>query len=201
MNGMDQIHSRSSIQVDPKLLVIMKQIAQDTGVQVEQLVNLSMYEVAKRLGYVNPAARNVAAPEAIDLLDRAEPYPPPARKPVRQGAPERSAQQGRSQGQPAARKAPGESLFMQVDKSAPIPIRKDVFLIGRGSKCDYIIEHRSVSREHTVITRERNGWFIEDLHSANGTWIDGEQISKHKIEDGDEIQISNLTIRLSIRAG
>jgi pSer/pThr/pTyr-binding forkhead associated (FHA) protein len=88
---------------------------------------------------------------------------------------------------------------MQIDKNAPVPIRKDVFLIGRGSKCDYIIEHRSVSREHAVITRERNGWFIEDLNSANGTWLEGEQISKHRIENGDEIQISNLTLRFSLR--
>lgn len=187
---MDSI-SRGAVQIDQKLLIILKQMVQDTGVDLEGLVNLGAYELARRLGYVNPQPRALAPPPALDLLDRAEPHPPP-RKPGRPAAPPPPPRPG-----PAAPRSP--VLTMQVDKNAPVPIRKDVFLIGRGSKCDYIIEHRSVSREHAVITRERNGWFIEDLNSANGTWLEGEQISKHRIENGDEIQISNLTLRFALR--
>lgn len=202
---MDPVQSRGMVQVDPKLLVILKQVSQDTGVQLDQLINLSVYELARRLGYINPQPRTVQPPGALDLLDRAEPSPPPARRSARPAAPEkpapRPAAAPRQPPPQPARKSGQDTLYMQVDKNAPVPIRKDVFLIGRGSKCDYIIEHRSVSREHAVITRERNGWFIEDLNSANGTWLDGEQISKHKIEEGDEIQISNLNLRFGVRPG
>jgi pSer/pThr/pTyr-binding forkhead associated (FHA) protein len=75
-----------------------------------------------------------------------------------------------------------------------------VFLIGRGSKCDLVLPHRSISREHAVITKERNGWFIEDLNSANGTWLDNEQIGKHKIANGDEVHISNHLLRFAFRS-
>jgi pSer/pThr/pTyr-binding forkhead associated (FHA) protein len=92
-------------------------------------------------------------------------------------------------------------LYYQVDDGELSPIRKDVFLIGRGSKCDLVLPHRSISREHAVITKERGGWFIEDLNSANGTWLDSEQVGKHKIAGGDIIHISNHGLTFTIRPG
>ena len=94
-----------------------------------------------------------------------------------------------------------EVLYVQVDEGEMVPIRKEVFLIGRGSKCDLVLPHRSVSREHAVITKERGGWFVEDLNSANGTWLDNEQIGKHKISGGDVVQVANHAFTFAFRPG
>jgi hypothetical protein len=186
---------RKAIEINPKLLALCKEISGQTGLSLDNLVNLALYEMARRLGYVSPQARAVPAPPGIDLLDRAEPAPRPRRK-ASQGA-----SIGRVAPQRPAKKAAQDILYFQLDDGPMNPIRKDVFLIGRGSKCDCVIQHRSVSREHAVITKERGGWFIEDLNSANGTWFNGEQIGKHKLTGGEELQISNYRLRFSVRPG
>lgn len=189
---------RKAIELNPKLLALCKEISGQTGLSLDNLINLALYQMAKSMGYISPQARAVPAPPGIDLLDRAEPAPRPRRK-SSQGA--QGAQIGRVAPQRPAKKPAQDILYFQLDDGPMNPIRKDVFLIGRGSKCDCVIQHRSISREHSVITKERGGWFIEDLNSANGTWLNGEQIGKHKIAGGEELQISNYRLRFSIRPG
>lgn len=190
---------RKMVQFDQQLLTVLKQICKDTGLEPDAVVNLALFDLGRKMGFIKISPRKVASPEGVDLLDEVEPEPSPPRR--REPAP-----------QPAKKPAPGRKpapdrrkrsdvLHFQVDDGPVTPIRKDVFLIGRGSKCDFIIQHRSVSREHAVITLERSGWFIEDLNSANGTWLDGDQISKYRIRGGEEVQISNHNFEFSIRPG
>ncbi len=192
---------RKMVQFDPKLLSVLKQLSKDTGLETDQLVNLAMYELGKKLGRIKVNAVEVPSPVGFDLLDEAEPAPPPGRA-GRPAASRRPARPSSAPGKAKTRpKQPRDVLYLQIDDGPFTPIRKNVFLIGRGSKCDHVIHHRSISREHAVITRERTGWFIEDLNSANGTWVDGEQISKLKIKGGEEIAISSHTLRMNFRAG
>ncbi|MBN2496280.1 MAG: FHA domain-containing protein [Deltaproteobacteria bacterium] len=185
---------RKMVQFDQKLLSVLKQICKDTGMEPDHVVNLALYELGRRLGHIQAASRSIPPPDGVDLLDEVEPAPPPER---RSPAVKKARRPGRS-----APSLPKEDiLYFQADDGPLTPIRGDVFLIGRGSKCDFVIQHRSVSREHAVITRERSGWFIEDLNSANGTWLEGEQISKYRIRGGEEVQISSHNIRLTIRPG
>jgi len=193
---MDADAVRKTLQLNPKLLRQLKILANQVGLDLDGLVNLSIYELLVRLGHITPQSKGLRPPEGADLLDQAEPSPPPIRR--SQPQPSRS-----SRARPAAanQKARQDVLYFQVDEEDYTPIKKKVFLIGRGSKCDYVLKHRGVSREHAVITRERGGWFIEDLNSANGVWLNGEQVGKHKISGGDEIQISNHNLRFAIRPG
>ena len=189
---------RKMVQLNPRLLSVLKQLARDTGLEPDQVINLALYELGRKLGLVKVTARDVPPPAGVDLLDEVEPAPPP-RKPAPAAQPRRQSRQVEARPKPA--KQPKDILYVQMDDGPMTPIRKNVFLIGRGSKCDQIIQHRSVSREHAVITRERNGWFIEDLNSANGTWLDGDQITKHKITGGEEFTISSHSLLVTIRSG
>ncbi len=193
---------RKMVLFNPRLLSLLKQISRDTGIEPDDIINLALYELGRKLGHVKSEARKVPPPIGVDLLDEVEPSPPPSRPPSRppKGRVQKAAQ-NRPPRPPQQHKQATDTLFIQLDDGPMIPVRKKVFLIGRGSKCDHIIHHRSVSREHVVITKERNGWFIEDLNSANGTWLDGEQITKHKISGGEEFNISNHVLRVNIRAG
>ena len=195
---------RKMVQFDPKLLTVLKQLSRDVGLEPDQVVNLALYELGCKLGHIKVTPREVPAPQGVDLFDEVGPAPPP-RRPAAAARKPAAAQRPAKPAKPAKAAKPArpahDLLYVQFDDGPMTPIRKDVFLIGRGSKCDHIIHHRSVSREHAVITRERSGWFIEDLNSANGTWVDGEQITKHKILGGEEISISNHVLRTNIRAG
>ena len=77
-------------------------------------------------------------------------------------------------------------------------VTTDRFLIGRGRHCDLVIDSAKVSREHAVIQREPDGWWIEDLGSSNGTWFRRARVERRRIEDGDEYLISAEKIRCQL---
>ena len=64
-------------------------------------------------------------------------------------------------------------------------------IIGRSPECDIILPDRQVSRRHARIFRQGDHYFVEDLGSKNGTWVNGQPVREPvRLEDGDEIQIA-----------
>lgn len=61
--------------------------------------------------------------------------------------------------------------------------------IGRGKNCNIVIDDKKSSRKNAVIVKEGNRWIIRDLDSANGTYVNGNQIKEHVLEADDVIQI------------
>ncbi|MFP4324342.1 MAG: FHA domain-containing protein [Anaerolineales bacterium] len=74
----------------------------------------------------------------------------------------------------------------------------DEFLIGRGATCNLVLPERQVSREHIRIYHENETYYLTDLRSKNGTWVNGEQLKDSTVElhDGDEVSIA-LAVRLT----
>lgn len=70
-------------------------------------------------------------------------------------------------------------------------------VIGRQDDCDIALDDRKVSRQHACIRREREGYVLTDLHSKNGTFVNGDPVSgEQPLQDGDIIQIA-LSCRLT----
>jgi pSer/pThr/pTyr-binding forkhead associated (FHA) protein len=66
--------------------------------------------------------------------------------------------------------------------------------IGRAVECDIVVASKSISRENTRIRRERRLWYVEDLGSTNGTFLNGERIlTAMDLRDGDSIKVGNVT--------
>lgn len=75
-------------------------------------------------------------------------------------------------------------------------IANDELLIGRGNDSDVVLPERQVSRHHIKIHYRDGRYFLEDLASKNGTFLNGQQIyGTVPLQDGDEIQIA-LCVRL-----
>src|SRR5512139_268946 len=77
-------------------------------------------------------------------------------------------------------------------------IRGDELVIGRGGACDLVLPERQVSREHIRIYRDGHTYYLQDLDSKNGTWVNGKQVkdSTVPLKDGDEIQLA-LAIKIT----
>jgi hypothetical protein len=90
-------------------------------------------------------------------------------------------------------------LYLVMEGADPERMTKERFVIGRGKHCDFVINSGKVSREHAVVIREGDEYFIEDLGSSNGTWYNKQRIKRRKIEDGDEYYICSEKIRLMVR--
>lgn len=73
----------------------------------------------------------------------------------------------------------------------------DEIIIGRDGDADIRITTLTVSRSHCSITREQDEYFLQDLNSTSGTYLDREKISpdkSYKLSDGANIQVSNTVL-------
>jgi len=71
-------------------------------------------------------------------------------------------------------------------------LNKPTILIGRGNDCDVVVNDRQVSRHHAQIVRDDTGYKLVDLHSKNGTFLNGQQLigETQPLKDGDQIGIA-----------
>lgn len=69
-------------------------------------------------------------------------------------------------------------------------ILQGVVTIGRSSKCTIPIKDQFVSKVHLKITEEKGSFFLEDLDSANGTFLNGEEVHDIiELQNGDKIGV------------
>ena len=69
-------------------------------------------------------------------------------------------------------------------------ILRGVVRVGRSSKNDIVIKDSFVSKEQLTITEEAGVFYIEDLDSANGTYLNGELIHDIiELRNGDKIGV------------
>ncbi len=62
----------------------------------------------------------------------------------------------------------------------------DELLIGRGTDADVVLPERQVSRYHLKIHYRDGRYFLEDLDSKNGTFLNGQQVKGTvSLQDGD----------------
>ena len=68
------------------------------------------------------------------------------------------------------------------------PLESDEFFIGRESENTLQIDSPGVSRKHARLSFQNQQYFLEDLGSSNGTFLNGERISHPRpLKDGDVI--------------
>lgn len=76
----------------------------------------------------------------------------------------------------------GESQF--VDLSG------DEMVVGRDQFCDIVLRRHTVSRQHARIVKAADGYYIEDLSSLNGTYLNGRRLEgRTLVKDQDRIHI------------
>ena len=66
--------------------------------------------------------------------------------------------------------------------------------IGRTPEAGVFLDDVTVSRNHALIVRRREGTYIDDLGSLNGTYVNRKRIESHLLSDGDEIQIGKYKL-------
>jgi len=71
--------------------------------------------------------------------------------------------------------------------------------IGRAADCHVSLPDRTVSKKHAVIACNGDGkWHVQDLDSANKTYLNGEAVHTAEIKTGDAIRITDFTIEVNI---
>nr|WP_255549395.1 FHA domain-containing protein [Corynebacterium sp. TAE3-ERU12] len=69
--------------------------------------------------------------------------------------------------------------------------------IGRADDSAFVLDDDYASARHARLIPHDNEWFLEDLDSRNGTFLNGQRVdSPEKLETGMEIRIGRTTLRL-----
>ncbi len=78
-----------------------------------------------------------------------------------------------------------------------VPLRRAPFLIGRDKDCQLRLGCTLVSRRHCAIAVQDGRILIDDLHSTNGTFLNGEQVdSPQEVHHGDHLNIGTFEFQV-----
>ena len=66
--------------------------------------------------------------------------------------------------------------------------------IGRSPDATVFLDDVTVSRNHALLVRRRDGLYIDDLGSLNGTYVNRRRIESHKLQNGDELQVGKYKL-------
>lgn len=66
--------------------------------------------------------------------------------------------------------------------------------IGRSPDAEIFLDDVTVSRKHALVVRRKDGLYLDDLGSLNGTYVNRRRIESHKLVDGDELQIGKYRL-------
>ena len=75
------------------------------------------------------------------------------------------------------------------------PLDRESAVLGRHPDCDIVLDSGAVSRQHARIQRVDNKFYIEDMQSRNGTYVNGRQIrERYLLSDQDRITLCDVVM-------
>jgi pSer/pThr/pTyr-binding forkhead associated (FHA) protein len=92
--------------------------------------------------------------------------------------------------------APGR--YLAIDDGGEvvvIAVGEGSLRLGRGLAADVVLEDRSVSRRHAVISCRDGETVLLDDRSLNGVFVNGERVGQATLSDGDAIALGDVQMR------
>ncbi len=92
---------------------------------------------------------------------------------------------------------PGQALLLVKhgpNAGSTFMIAEDLTTTGRSPESDVFLDDVSVSRKHAEIRRQPDGFYIHDLGSMNGTYVNRERVEITKLAARDEVQIGRFRL-------
>jgi pSer/pThr/pTyr-binding forkhead associated (FHA) protein len=97
---------------------------------------------------------------------------------------------------------PGQGLLLVKhgpNAGSTFMIESDVTSAGRSPQSDVFLDDITVSRKHAEFRRHEDGFYIHDLGSMNGTYVNRERVDVTKLAAGDEVQIGKFRLVFFVR--
>src|SRR5262245_12928730 len=73
------------------------------------------------------------------------------------------------------------AMLREIGGAGIFPLRGERVLIGRSAECDVVLAIRRVSARHAQVLKVGAQYFIEDLGSSNGSFVNGKRIDKRTL--------------------
>ena len=92
---------------------------------------------------------------------------------------------------------PGQALLLVKhgpNAGSTFLLEAEVTTAGRNPESDVFLDDVTVSRRHVEVRRKQDGWYVHDLGSLNGTYVNRERVEVTKLASGDELQIGKFKL-------
>lgn len=94
-----------------------------------------------------------------------------------------------------------QTAFLYVERGPGqgqlVPLADGMTVLGRSSSADFRLQHPSISRRHAQLTREGGRFFLKDLESQNGTFINRLRVTREvEVGPGDQIALGTVLLKL-----
>jgi pSer/pThr/pTyr-binding forkhead associated (FHA) protein len=123
-------------------------------------------------------------------------FGPRATRPRRRQAVARSAAPPPARAPKPSRRLPREVLVNDARGRRTVPLRESL-TVGRAASCDLVVDDNYVSNVHARIFLRDGSYFIEDLGSTNGTYMNRTKVAAPvAIRPGDEVRMGKATLEL-----
>ena len=80
------------------------------------------------------------------------------------------------------------AIFVQGNDQQTLSLNHTPYTVGRKVDRDLVIADPRVSREHASIVSENGEFFVVDLGSKHGTFVNGEKVDRHKLQRNDRLE-------------
>jgi two-component system cell cycle response regulator len=99
---------------------------------------------------------------------------------------------------PPEKKGPvGEACLVNLHPPGPdigrrIPLVNTQYIVGRDAEAGFVVSRSSVSRQHARLFVDDSGeWWVEDLNSTNGTFVNEARIRSQQLADSDQVRFGD----------
>ena len=101
----------------------------------------------------------------------------------------------------AARQSPPLSL-RRTDEPEGRSFTQPELILGRSSACDFIVDDPTISARHARLAYRQGQWWLDDLASTNGTFLNGEAVKTSVlIADGDRVLLGQVELDVTLPTG
>ena len=74
-------------------------------------------------------------------------------------------------------------------------LANEALTLGRGSENNVVLENDSVSRRHCKIEKGNRHWWVLDMESTNGTYVNDELVKEYQLRRGDQIKVGDTILK------
>lgn len=91
----------------------------------------------------------------------------------------------------------GDACLVNLHPPGPdigrrIPLINSQYIVGRDSEAGFVVSRSSVSRQHArIYIDDDGGWWVEDLNSTNGTFVNEARIRAQQLADSDQVRFGD----------
>jgi pSer/pThr/pTyr-binding forkhead associated (FHA) protein len=87
------------------------------------------------------------------------------------------------------------TIIFAGQEEKTVQLDKPKLVVGREPSCDIPIDNLGISRQHCAFVQRGEAFVVQDLGSSNGTFINGQRITEHYLNNDDEVIIGKYTLK------